>query len=687
MARPAAALALALLIFIPFAYWQAARINQSSSANLDRSYLLAVPKEYYPEPAERAVFITGLLCLPGLILVFCWLQQRFVRASAAWYPAALLPAAEWAIVVSVMLACWYAPRGDLDDQGQGYFHLRYHLFFEYPGVTLPLFLGVIGLVSFSRRWSFQGALPFHMAAGAALLFVLLSALFDQNWPYASRWAFTAVFDPVVRVHQGRGLLIDSTSQYGLYPNFLKPIFRLVGLSVFKFTLVMGVLGTLSYGAIWTMLFRVAVNKLVAILGLFSLLFAQWLCFLHVEGEHRGRYLDLYFQYLPIRMLIPGLVLGFGTSYLHRPTTTKYWALLVLTACGVLWNLDSGLPTWGAWLATLCFAEFENGMDRKRVRRIGLHPLRGISVLLSVIAVYNLGVYLRFGQLPALVDVIRSQKLFYMLGFAMIPMPWPGMWCLVILVYLGGLAHCLGALVAGRLGLSEKVLFLLALLGLGLFAYYQGRSHRAVLLLAWWPCFPMLAIALDRLLQRLREKNAALTPRWAMAGILIWVLGGSALGLFNRLPGLSRSTGDQIGALLYKQPSPIAEESVLLREHIPLGQEVLILSQREAILHLEIGRRSPAACSFNQLLLMRDFHDLCQRLLSTPSIQVFIDRQVVDQVATEHVGVRLILEILQKHYRCVACTQRGLLYAHTSRDPSGQKAVTSIPGCWPLMLAF
>src|SRR5262249_32645487 len=132
-----------------------------------------------------------------------------------------------------------------------------------------------------------------------------------------------------------------------------------------------------------------------------------------------------------------------------------------------------------------------------------HLGAGALTLAAVVGLYSAVMYLLHGAFPDYLQFFRYQKLFYISGFFMLPMKLPGTWVLVLLVYLAGLTYASFALAAHAGTIRAKMMFLLSVLGLGLFSYYQGRSHHYVLTLVWWPCFLLMTLFLDELLSLLR----------------------------------------------------------------------------------------------------------------------------------------------------------------------------------------
>ena len=88
-----------------------------------------------------------------------------------------------------------------------------------------------------------------------IVLVFVACVFTDKGLYSGELHFTAVFFPVVQVYEGKGLLMNCASQYGLYPQLLLPLFRVISLSILTFTLVMGLLTAASYAALWRLCAR------------------------------------------------------------------------------------------------------------------------------------------------------------------------------------------------------------------------------------------------------------------------------------------------------------------------------------------------------------------------------------------------------------------------------------------------
>ena len=66
----------------------------------------------------------------------------------------------------------------------------------------------------------------------------------------------AVFYPISQVMAGKTLLVDLLSQYGLYPELLAPVCKVIGFSIFNFIALFAVLQVFSLAAVYWVVHRV-----------------------------------------------------------------------------------------------------------------------------------------------------------------------------------------------------------------------------------------------------------------------------------------------------------------------------------------------------------------------------------------------------------------------------------------------
>ena len=84
----------------------------------------------------------------------------------------------------------------------------------------------------------------------------------------------SVLYSISQVQQGKTLLVGLTTQYGLYPHFLYPIFKLINVNVTSFSVTMAALTTISYSLIFLGLRKVINNDLVTFLTFIAIIYVK-----------------------------------------------------------------------------------------------------------------------------------------------------------------------------------------------------------------------------------------------------------------------------------------------------------------------------------------------------------------------------------------------------------------------------
>ncbi len=407
-------MAASVLLFLPAAYWlySAAPVNRAEQAAVAERFVM--PEYCLPEPGERLVYLSGIVFLPVVLFGLAFACRRWGSRAPA-LPLTVVVAFKIVLAAAVAAAAWLAVLGN------DYYHLRLNQFFQYPLLAVPLLPAA--LLAMRRDWGGKRIVrPLsHVIAFGLVGVIFLGGVFTDKGLYASGPHFNAVFFPVVQVYEGKALLIDCASQYGLYPQLLQPLFAVVSLSVLTFTLVMASLTGAAYAALWRFLWRACENKSAAFIGFAALLFNSWFFFIRQTNLHP------YYQYLPIRLVFPALLVPLAWRYLRRPTRPLYWGLLVFLSGGVLWNLDAGLPALTAWALTLCFAELFGSGWRGATRRIAGHLAAAACVLAAAAALYSTVIRLRYGAFPDYGQFFYYQRLYFMAGYYKLPMSPPTTW--------------------------------------------------------------------------------------------------------------------------------------------------------------------------------------------------------------------------------------------------------------------
>ncbi len=564
-----------------------------------------------PEPLERRMFLLSVLMLPGVL--FCW-DRLWKMILGRWTSERVYRLVVWTVVGSfcaIILHLWgardewgYFVRGK--SAGAVWFAV---VSLTAGGICLPL-------VRRDRR-----ALGFVNAALYAAVAFLLTLIFlyglsdlstvDDSFVFTNH--FNVIFHAVVQVFQGKELLADFIHQYGLYPHFLEPLLKVTGLGVFTFSTVMGGMTLLSFYFLLRTLLAAATLRTVALLG-----FIATVSFCYVFKAMTAY--DPYFQYFPLRSFFPTLAAWLVTGYVTNRSMPRFVALYVVAGCAVLWNPESGIVALTAVLLTTLYDAY----PRTGLRGSLISAGAGAGIAATVIALFSGYMLLRYGYLPDYAELIRFIRLFYVTGYFMLPMPVFHPWNLVALIYIAGLAWGIAALADGKVTRRATVVTFLSLLGIGLFTYYQGRSHNEVFPLCIYPAFMLMAIFIDRLLERGRDNRIALGTGLCGVVLLIFIAGGLYKG------GLSLIYGPFGIATRYEtyrrtEPSELMKRVEFVRKNTGKGEEVLILSTHSGIYHLESQTTNPVRIpSILEIVLTEDYRRILQYLEDASCRKLFVD---------------------------------------------------------------
>ena len=284
-------------------------------------------------------------------------------------------------------------------------------------------------------------------------------------------------------------------QYGFYHRMQAPLFRIIPPNMFNISVVMGLFFMTGCFAVYWVLFKSMKNK-VLIPAFALILFFTTGTWLFLD---RGRQLsiDPCFTYYPVRFIFPALsvLLFFCLIYLRK----KYIAILcgIIAGLGLWWNIDSGIAAFAAFPAVMGL-EFIFSKERRAVL------VQSASFLGSAFLAFFALLIIFSLQQGCMISPEASLKyinLFSAAGFGMMPLPAPpAPWCVFAGIYLSGIIVGLRFFAAGRFNILAKMSIYLSVLGIGLFTYYQGRSHIWNLPTVIWPALMLMFIYTDRIIR-------------------------------------------------------------------------------------------------------------------------------------------------------------------------------------------
>lgn len=614
-----------------------------------------------PKPEEHFLYISLLLLLPMLIFLamkivnFAWL----VKIKQSFF-------SHIAIIITPVLIS---------------FPFLFHVDFTYAlvgqndKVYLTLLLLLTMLIIFSQLINHRLKLPFYIVNLFSWIFkafnsgkvfcilgfmiILFMVVFQsiafrvvgvENVNDAGAWSvhLQAVYYAVTQVVGGRDLLSNLPAQYGLYAELLKPIFSIIGLSVFKFTVVLTFLHVMGVLAVFFAIFRLFNNKILFFITMVSLTFMSSVTWLLLNA---GSWDPLY-QISPIRFVFPALsILAF--SMVAKNVTVKTVIIFsFVSSIAVLWNLDSGIPVLGAFLF-YCFSLFV--FNPEKIGRVNSLKFFSIALCVPLLLTSAFILYLQLkSTLPiSLIDTLKYQDIFYKTGFGMLPIargfaPWQ----IVCGVYVLGIIIAFYTWFQKNRSEKWDMTFYLGILGLGLFSYHEGRSHAYTLIAVSWPVFIISFIMIDHMIRLVKEKKMPSIFLFPCVPILfLGILITS--NLFYKIPFLYNLLQKNMQPMLEGASTPVTENVSFIKRNVKEDKKAIILAPLQAVYYGETKLVSPLnGPGHIEMLLRKDWDDMVSQILSVHHKHIFIQLDNELKIPMEYLFVLNKYRILDKNKHMV-----------------------------------
>lgn len=626
-----------------------------------------------PEPTEKMIFLTSTFI--SLLFFFFWhlrLGLAFSQRRFSWATNAFV---FFMFLSIVILSASQIIRRVFGGQS----------------VTSFLTLGslVLGWVLFKPHQEFLFKVVNGRSFRRAVLIVgiLLASYITLTWKWFGlstvnesgifSFHFSAAFYGVTQSVAGKVPLVDFTSLYGYFGELLAPWFREIGFSVSSFTATMAILQVISLAAVFWFSYQVIVDGWLYLALVPSLLMVaqNWLV---VTNE-----LDPYFQYWPVRFLFPALSLPLYYFWQKRGHWSIWCLVSFLSGVSLLWNLDTGVTVTGTFLAIAFFEELVHAKNTpfwiQRVTRFALRAGSLIALVAMVIFLFLLQIRLRSGGWPDPWEFVRFQRVFYSAGYYMLPLPLTlHPWMVLVCLYLMGLSTSIVAAVqadqltgewATKVRHKAGQVFFLTILGIGIFPYYQGRSHDYVFTAVLWPAVTLFFLLVSLLVRmcRVNPANPCMSRlKWLPLILCSWVGFSSAFSLGILTPKLWKVSETFRSTV----STDIVDNSRFISNEMKGEKECAILSRLQAVYFAEsklASSLSGPGVDEGQLILKSDLDAINKQLSLALPEHLFIESywlpSSVDSPFQE--GLRG----LNDHYKLVGSSPNGKIHHYLSRAPS------------------
>jgi len=591
----------------------------------------------WPEPIEQFQILTSLIFIPVLIYlnIKIFSSKLFSRISI---PNSMyfLNVALWFSFLAILFYLAFK----FEDPNSWPPRLEYGLrvFFKtmtgelrflitliiFPIITYFIFNGVPKKYNKLLNW-----ILYFLISSFLLSMFLLSICNSENY-LGTGQNLDAVLFSISQVQQGRGLLADFTTQYGLYSHFLYPLFKLINVNVVSFSITMSVLTVISYSLILFALRKIINNNLIV---LFS--FSAIIYFSYFYNFLDGGWFDLRYSVNPIRMLFPALIIFSVFTYILNPKKILYFLIIFISSLSILWNFDSGAICFLSFYIYVLYEKLADTNLRNYVSEFIKHTIISASILTLTFLLFSIVIYLQSNSFPNWNLFLKYPNLYGMLGFSSMPLPFLHAWNLVFLVYLYGIYIGLNSILINKKNAIDSITFFVAIFGFGISSYYLNRSHDFNLTTISYPCFILLAIYLSKLLDYSKSENLFRIKNFLSVSVISFVLVTIFIQMIQPIK-IFNTVFDRTQDIISKNLTNkfINDGIELIKSNSNPGDQIIILMADhndgwapgpDGILHIETKTSSPLALGgTSERMFKSDWDILHQSLISNKTHKVFID---------------------------------------------------------------
>jgi len=409
---------------------------------------------------------------------------------------------------------------------------------------------------------------------------------------------------------------------------------------------MSALTTISYSLIFLSLRKIINNNLVTFLAFIAIIYFSYITFFIGNFNF-----DLYYAYKPIRMIFPALILYSVFAYILAPKRNLYLLITFISSLSVLWNFDSGVICFLSFYIYILYERLIGNNVRGFAKEFIKHTFISLSILSLTIFLFSSFIYFRSDSFPDWSLFLQLPAIFGSTYYFSIPMSLFNAWNLIFLVYLYGIYIGFNSIILGKRDAIDKIAFFVAIFGLGISTYYLNRSHDFNLLQTLYPSLILLAIFLDKLLDKNNRADLFQVKNLSIVMIISFIL---VLTLLHTLQpnkiinALSSRIPDIINNKLTNQSA--SDGIALVNFNANPNDQVAIISDLDAIIHLETKTSSPF--SSPGVVVNRtqfDWNTLMNSLTNNKLHKVFISGDVYKTGNTPDSRRIEIMKILDEHY--------------------------------------
>jgi len=501
----------------------------------------------------------------------------------------------------------------------------------FPVITYYIFNGLPKKYNKIINWVFYSLILFF------LLSMFLLSICNRDNYLGNYVHFNSVLYSITQVQQGKALLADFTTQYGLYAHFLYPFFKLINVNVISFSMTMSAITVASFSLLFFGLRKIISNNLVVFFTFLAIIYFGYFYYLF-----NGNF-DFYYQYKSIRMIFPAIILFSVFTYILNPKKILYLLIIFISSLSILWNFDIGIICFLSFYIYILYERLPGSNLRSFAKEFIKHTIISVTILSFTFFLFSIIIYLQSNSLPNWSLFLKFSILFGMTGFSSLPMPIFHTWNLIFLVYLYGIYVGLNSILLNKKIILDRVAFFVAIFGFGIASYYLNRSHDFNFLQTLYPSIILLGIFLSKILNRSNRDNLFKIKNFLMVMIISFILVTIFFQMLQPIKIINTLTPripDIINNKLTDQS--VSDGVALINSNSKPNDQVVIISNQDSVVFLETKTSSAFSLpGSSEMTAKSDWDIFNNSLLNNNSFKVFL--------SDTHDPKSKYVKILKDHY--------------------------------------
>lgn len=303
-----------------------------------------------------------------------------------------------------------------------------------------------------------------------------------------------VFNSIIQVYHGASVMVDVTSQYGLYAHFIVPFLYIAELSITSISVAFSILFFFSIFSWFLFMLNTTRNYFLSLVGLIAAVFVSTTMGMEWPGE-------IYYQYMPLRSLFPAILLFSFIFYIKNQSLTSRIIISSILSLGIMWNIETGIAVFFAFIVFDLYLKYNP--DEKFTKN--LIPMLYTIIQSLTSCVVTVGLFFIF--INSRSDGLTISSIFaplFLYGGAFISGDHP--WQLAarhictLMLYQVGIAVAISDLFMKKRSNLSAGIFLVSILGIGVQIYYLFKStHHSPAALTSYPLIILITLLASRIM--------------------------------------------------------------------------------------------------------------------------------------------------------------------------------------------